>query len=52
MCWRPSCVLAASITAFAYDITTEHWQVRVDIARQEYWDNGGKEYLYLTWWWY
>ena len=44
--------LIASSGAFAYDITNDRYQVRVDIATTEYWDDGGKQYFYWTWWWW
>jgi hypothetical protein len=37
---------------FWYDMATDNYQVVVSIARQEYWESGGRAYFYANWWWY
>ena len=41
-----------SVLAFWYDVSNEHWQIRVDIAAAEYWESHRSPYTYFTWWWY
>jgi hypothetical protein len=45
-------VYVISACVFSYDVATKRAQMRVDIAASEYWDSGGSEYTYFTWWWY
>ena len=44
--------LFASLAAFAYDVKHQRWQLHTFIATQDYWDAGGREHDYFTWWWY
>ena len=44
-------VLIASLAFFWTDIHFQLWQVSVDNATKEYWDSGGYEHDYFTWWW-
>jgi MYXO-CTERM domain-containing protein len=44
--------LTASALMFWYDVSHQRWQMRVDIAQIEYWEQGGREHTYITWWWY
>jgi hypothetical protein len=37
---------------FAVDVCLGRYQVSIDIATKEYWDGGGAEHVYYTWWWF
>jgi hypothetical protein len=45
-------VLMLSVTAFWHDVSSERSQMQVGIAPIEYWENGGRQHTYFTWWWY
>ena len=45
-------VLLLSIAAFCYDVSNENSQLQVNIATVEYWENGGWEHMYFTWYWF
>lgn len=44
------CLLSASVSW--YDVTHERAQIKVSIATKEYWEDGGSENTYFTWWWF
>lgn len=51
--WRVLLVIALSSGAFFWtDVHFQRYQVSIDIATKEYWDNGGMAHHYFTWWWY
>lgn len=50
--WGALLLLSASIMLFLVDVHFQRYQISVDIATKEYWDNGGFEHHYFTWWWY
>jgi len=51
--WRFLLILALSVPAlFWVDVHFQRYQVSIDIATTEYWDNGGFARHYITWWWY
>ena len=45
-------VYLTSAFAFWYDVSHERSQIQVSFATAEYWENGGSEHRYCTWWWY
>jgi len=45
-------ILAASIASFSVDVAFERYQIAVCMATKSYWESGGAQHLYYTWWWY
>lgn len=50
--WVLCLLLLASAVGFWRDIIGRNYQLHVFIATTEYWEKGGKEHVYYTWWWY
>jgi hypothetical protein len=38
--------------AFFVDLRFSRFQISVDVATKEYWEQGGAAHYYCTWWWY
>lgn len=45
-------LLVVAATFFFVDVYFGRWQIDTFIATQDYWDSGGREHEYLTWWWF
>src|SRR5688500_5920905 len=42
----------AAVTFFSVDVSLGRYQFSVGIATKSYWDSGGPEHVYYTWWWF
>ena len=45
-------IVLLSAAAFWYDVSNKRSQMQVTMATREYWEEGGRQHTYLTWWWY
>ena len=50
--WRLLIVIAVSTVVLLWiDVHFGRYQISIDIATVEYWENGGRKHEYFTWWW-